>query len=345
MDTLYVNGHFLHQRLTGVQRYAREVLAGFDEAGYPYRLLSPPPKIAASKVGQHFWEQVMLPFKPMDRAVLWSPTNTGPMYMNNHVITLHDAAVFVHPEWFSTAYVRWRTLLLPRIIRRAKTVLTVSEYSKGVICRHLNISPRQVKVVYNGIDTKRFQPADQASIERVRSKYALSGPYLLSLGSLDPRKNFGRLVDAWHHHTQQNPGEYTLAIAGGSNRNFSAFRLNGSDSVKLLGYVDDADLPALYSGATAFLFPSLFEGFGLPVLESMACGTPVLTSNTTALDEIAGDAALKVAPENVRAIADGISQLLASNKLRQDLIGRGFERIKAFDWNHAAAAIYKHLMQ
>lgn len=345
MNKLYINGHFLHQRLTGVQRYAREILAGFDEGGYPYRVLSPPPPMASHKLGRHMWEQLLLPLKRRDNAVFWSPTNTGPVYMDNHAITLHDAAVFVHPEWFSNAYVSWRKMLLPRLVGRARTVLTVSEYSRSVICRYLALKPEQVKVVYNGIDTKRFYVASKKETDWVRAKYGLTSPYLFTLGSLDPRKNFIRLVEAWHLYAAKNPRGYTLAIAGGSNRNFGTQTLHESQSVKLLGYVEDKDLPALYSGATAFLFPSLFEGFGLPVLEAMACGTAVLTSNTTALDEIAGDAAMKVSPERIDSISEGISELVESAGRRQDLVDKGFQRIRMFDWNHAASTIYQHLTQ
>ncbi|QEC53364.1 glycosyltransferase involved in cell wall biosynthesis [Anseongella ginsenosidimutans] len=345
MNQLNVNGHFLHQRLTGVQRYAREILAGFDEGGYAYRILSPSVPFSSHKVGHHFWEQVLLPLKQKESAVLWSPTNTGPVYADNHGITLHDGGVFVHPEWFSSSYVQWRKMLIPRIVSRAKTIITVSEYSRKVICQHLNLAPEKVKVVYNGIDPKRFKPADSVRIKQVRAKYGLTARYLLALGSLDPRKNFARLVTAWNKYTEKNPNGYSLAIAGGSNDNFRSFQINRSDSIKLLGYVEEEDLPALYSGASGFLFPSLFEGFGLPVLEAMACGTPVLTSNTTALDEIAGDAAIKVSPGSVDSIYEGLLQLLESQTQRDILVNKGFQRIKLFDWNNAASAIYRHLMQ
>lgn len=345
MSKLYINGHFLHQRVTGVQRYAREVLMGFDQGGYPYTVLGPSPFFSYNKLGHHFWEQMLLPFKLKGDTVLWSPTNTGPIYANNHVITLHDVCSFVHPEWFSHSYVRWRRMLTPRIVGRAKTVITVSEFSKVVICKYLDIKPENVHVVYNGVDTKRFKPADSISIKKTCAKYGLSAPYLLTLGSLDPRKNFVSLVKAWNGCVEKEGlTGYSLAIAGGSSSNFNNFEIQRSSSVKLLGYVEDEDLPALYSGATGFLLPSLFEGFGLPVLEAMACGTPVLTSNTTALDEISGDATIKVSPESIDSIQNGIMQLLESIEQRNIMVDKGLERVKLFDWNKTASAIYGHLI-
>lgn len=344
MHKVYINGHFLSQRVTGTQRYAREILAGFDRGGYPYTILQASPPFSSTKVTRHLWEQVLLPRKLEKDAVLWSPTNTGPVYAGNHVITLHDVSDFYNPEWFSSYYVYWKKVLVPRMISRASMVITVSEFSKTIICQYLNVSPQDVHVVYNGVDTSRFKPTDSASIKKIGAKYDLSTPYFLTLGSLDPRKNFGRLAEAWNLCIEKEGLRgYSLAIAGGHHSNFKNFEITKSASVKLLGYVDDEDLPALYSGATGFLLPSLFEGFGLPVIEAMACGTPVLTSNTTALDEIAGDAAIKVSPENVDSIQKGIMELVESPRLRSTLTDKGMDRVKLFDWNKTASAIYRYL--
>lgn len=346
MSELCVNGHFLHQQLTGVQRYAREVLAGFDRAGYNYEITEPSAFWASQKITQQLWEQIVLPINKETENVLWSPTNTGPIYAQNHVITLHDIGVFPHPEWFAKSYVRWKRMIIPRIVRRAQGILTVSEFSKTVICDHLAIDPARVKVVYNGVDRKHFKPASQKRIKTVMDQYGISEPYFLALGSLDPRKNFSRLIEAWNSCVRQQVlKNQTLAIAGGGNANFSTFEAGSeSDSVKFLGYVEDNDLPPLYSGAMGFFFPSLFEGFGLPVVEAMACGTAVLTSKTTALGEISGNAAFQVNPGSVESIKEGIMEIIESSSLRSSLIEKGFDRIRLFDWNHAAKEIYKYLV-
>lgn len=345
MSTICVNGHFLHQRLTGVQRYAIEILKGFDRAGYDYRIEQPPDFMSSGKLLQHAWEQAILPGRAGRHNILWSPTNTGPVFASNHIITLHDIGVFPHPEWFSKAYVRWKRTLIPSIVRRAQGILTVSEFSRQIICRYLPVSAQKVKVVYNGVDTNQFRPSPKSRIAEIRHKYSISSPYFLVLGSMDPRKNFGRLLEAWKKCVEEeNLTGYKLVIAGGSNANFRQFKVDESaQKVRFIGYVPDDELPPLYSGATGFFFPSLFEGFGLPVVEAMACGTPVLTSSTTALDEIAGDAALKVAPGQVSSIKEGILNMANSPSLRKTLSDRGMERVSLFNWDQSAAMIYDYL--
>lgn len=339
-----INGRFLHQPVAGVQRYGREILSGFDRAGYPYEILEPSPSLSSNKLTGHFWEQMVLPRRAKEAGALWSPANSGPIYSKNHIITFHDIGIFPHPEWFSTSYRRWKRFLVPRIAKHARKIITVSEFSKQIICSYLNINPEKVLVVYNGVDRRRFKPAGSARVQQVLEKYSLSRPYFFALGSMDPRKNFSRLVDAWNRCVEQESVTgYELVIAGGSNANFRDFDLGTSSTLKFLGYVDDDDLAPLYSGSTGFLFPSLFEGFGLPVIEAMACGSPVLTSNSTALGEIAGNAALTISPGSVNAIKEGIMHLLESSSLRNRLVERGYERAKQFDWDEAACRIYKHL--
>lgn len=345
MDTIAINGHFLRHRITGVERYAREVVRAFDRGGYPYKMIEPHGFWAANKLGRNLWQQLELPRQKQAEDILWSPANNGPVFAPNHVITLHDMAVFPHPEWFSTAYATWKRTLVPRIARRAKGILTVSEFSKSIITAHLDVDPRKVKVVYNGVNPDRFAPSSDADIQKMREKYGLQTPYLLTLGSLDPRKNFQRTVEAWIQcQKEEGLNQFVLAIAGASNANFSTMEIDfKSDFITRLGYVDDADLSALYSGATAFLLPSLFEGFGLPVVEAMACGTPVITSNTTALDEIAGEAALKVDPSDTTSIKEGILELVHSPDLQTRLTERGLQRIRHFSWDTAAREVYQFL--
>lgn len=343
-DIPCINGRFLHQPVAGVQRYGREILNGFDRAGYAYEVFRPSSPFSSNKLAGHAWEQAVLPVQTKGSRVLWSPANSGPVCADNHIVTLHDVGIFPHPEWFSAPYRMWKRILIPQMSSRAKKIITVSEFSKKLICNYLHVNPEKVLVVYNGVDRKRFRPATTAMIQQVCEKYSISGPYLFALGSMDPRKNFRRLVDAWNLCIEQESvAGYELVIAGGSNANFRDFELGSSSALKFLGYIDDDDLAPLYSGASGFLFPSLFEGFGLPVVEAMACGTPVLTSNTTALAEIAGDAALTVSPEHTHSIKEGIMQLLESPALRNRLIDCGYERVKRFDWDRAAAQIYAHL--
>jgi len=174
----------------------------------------------------------------------------------------------------------------------------------------------------------------------VRRRYGLEGPFLLSVGSLEPGKNRERLLQAFAR-LQARGLKHTLVVAGQRAWRYEgeaplARRLGLADSVRFLGHVPQADLPALYSAADLFVFPSLYEGFGLPALEAMACGTPVVASNVSALPEVVGDAALQVSPLDVEALADAIERLLRDDRLRADLRERGLERARQFSWEKAA---------
>ncbi len=347
MNKLYINGHFLNQRVTGVQRYAIEVLNGFEQAGYPFEVIKPGSFSSANKISQLLWEQFLLPHQKKATDILWSPTNTGPAFAANHIVTLHDIGVFPHPEWFAKSYVLWKKTLIPVMAKRAVGILTVSKFSKQIICDHLDVHPDKVKVVYNGVNTERFKPASQSQIKNVIEKYDIKEPYFLTLGSLDPRKNIPALIKAWNRAVKDGClQDSQLVIAGGSHRTLGKFtRDTTADNIRFTGYVDDDDLPPLYSGACGFLFPSLFEGFGLPVLEAMACRTPVLTSASSALDEISDNAALKVNPDDIESIKKGIIELAESSQRRNSLVQYGIERVKLFNWDRSAEAIYQYLTQ
>jgi glycosyltransferase involved in cell wall biosynthesis len=192
----------------------------------------------------------------------------------------------------------------------------------------------------NGVDA-RFSPPPASEIDRMRNALDLPDrPYLLSLSALQPRKNVQRLLHAWREMRPRLSEPVTLVLAGGAGRPtiFHGFSLDSiPDDVVFTEYVDDALLPALYGGAQAFVYPSLYEGFGLPVLEAMACGTPVVTSNVTSMPEIAGDAALLVSPFSVSSIADGLYAILTNTDLRDRLRERGRERAASFSWETTAS--------
>jgi glycosyltransferase involved in cell wall biosynthesis len=192
-------------------------------------------------------------------------------------------------------------------------------------------------VIPNGVDA-RFRPADADAILDLRRRMDLPARYVLCVGSLEPRKNLRRLLDAWRR-LPQSLSDTGLVLAGAEH---AVFRQAGLDElppgVRLAGYVPDADLPTLYSGATAFVYPSLYEGFGLTILEAMACGTPVICSNATALPEVAGDAAITVDPLDAEAIAAAIERLVGDEALLARYRAMGLERAKQFSWDRTAAA-------
>ncbi len=257
------------------------------------------------------------------------------------VVTIHDITFSLHPEWFP-----WRsriafTAVAPGSARRAAHVLTVSECSRRDLVERYALDPARVTAVPLAADPA-FRPRAAGEVAEVGRRYGLRSPYLIHLGSLHPRRNLERLLDALAGLGRES-GEVTLALAGRVERPYRSveplIRSRGlRDRVLHLGYAPDRDLPALVSGARALVYPSLYEGFGLPILEAMACGTPVLTSNVSALPETAGDAALLVDPRSTEEIARGIRSLLGDDRLRERLRRAGLERAGRFSWRRTAEA-------
>lgn len=340
---ILINGHFKNQRITGVQRYALEIIKEFDRMGVSYSTVEPPGYISSDSLRQ-LWMQTVMPFKVQKEKILWSPTNIGPIMCENHILTLHDIADQIYPEWFSAKYVNWRKFVLPKLLRGVKGIITVSEYSKQTILEKYPVASDKVNVIYNGVNSEHFYPRGSDEIFDVRERYNLEKPFIISVGSLDPRKNFNGLIKAWNRLPNHINKAHNLVIVGGSADKFS-FELNEKpdSSVQFLGYVESNQLPALYSAAEFFVYPSLFEGFGLPVLEAMACGTPVITSNTTALKEIAGNAAKVVNPVSIDEIRSAIITLIESPTQRSKMVSEGFNWSSQFTWKKSADQTYDTL--
>jgi glycosyltransferase involved in cell wall biosynthesis len=322
-----VNGRYLVQRLTGVQRYAREIVSRWQ----PVPIYQP--AHGGKGMAGHLWEQVRLPM--LTRGLLWSPAGTGPLATANQVVTIHDTAFVDQAACFTRAFAAWYQWLVPRLARRVKGVITVSEFSKGRIVEYCRVKPEKVQVIPCGVGPQ-FQPQSDAAIQHARERLELPKRYALCVCSLEPRKNLLRLLQAWAA-MHNRPEDLHLVLVGAKGHVFGDIGLNAAPpAVHLAGYVGDDLLPALYAGAEFFAFPSLYEGFGLPIIEAMASGTPVLTSNITSLPEVAGTAAVLVDPLEVESIAAGLQQLADNAELRQRLRALGLERAKAFNWDQSA---------
>lgn len=330
VSSVQVNTRFLTHELTGVQRYTTEVLQ---------RLNTPvdcflPDRWPSEGIPGHIWEQTFLPFL-LDDGLFWNPTCPGPVAVTNQVITVHDLTAVEHPEWFDWKYTSWHRALTPFVLRRCRHIISVSHYTKQRIQKRYGIPGEKISVIHNGVD-ERFAPADDEAVNEVRQELDIStGPYILSLSAIQPRKNIQRLLRVWGQAQKAVEGSATLVLAGGKGRSavFRNFSLDRPPAnVHFTGYVDDDLLPALYTGAKAFVYPSLYEGFGFPVLEAMACGTAVLTSDVTSLPEVAGEAAILVDPRSEEDIRDGLVKLLRDESLRSRLQKRGKERASSFSW-------------
>jgi glycosyltransferase involved in cell wall biosynthesis len=299
--------------LGGVERWARELSARLPALG-DYEVIRPPP--ALTHRAGHAWEQLYLPARTRHADALLCPANLAPLAARNAVVVIHDAAPLRHPGWYSPAYARLQRRLLPLIVRRASAVITVSEFSRAELQDLLEVDAR---VVYGGVDP-RFNPDAEPAV-RPR-------PYVLCVASHTARKNLKALVPAAKRL------DIDIVVAGGHRPQFA--REDGLGALTLLGPVDDEALPGLYTGALAFVLPSLYEGFGLPILEAMACGTPVLASNTSALPETCGGAARLVEPGEWET---AIEALLQDDAAQLRLREAGLERAAAFTWDRSAREV------
>jgi glycosyltransferase involved in cell wall biosynthesis len=247
------------------------------------------------------------------------------------VVTVHDLGWQVHPELYNSRLRLMYRGLFPWAVRRADRFIAVSRYTADDLMRRAGVPASKIDVVYHGLDPLFLTPTRETARK-------VEAPYFLAVGGVSPRKNTRRLIEAftrWRAGGGERAG-YRLLITGASlDHDFVAGGLPAG--VNLLGYVDKAELPGLYAGAAAFLYPGIYEGFGLPIVEAMACGTPVVTSTTGAAPEIAGGAAVLVDPFDVAGIEAGIDRVLQPAEAVR-LRGLGRERIRFFDWSTAADA-------
>ncbi len=241
------------------------------------------------------------------------------------VTTIHDVVWRVLPRTFPARDRAIMNTLMPISAFSARRILTVSQASKNGIARALRVSPQKIDVTPNAVDARFFEPVSAARIEDLRRKYDLgTAPYVLSVGVLQPRKNLPRLISAFQKLQRARADfPFNLVITGKPGWGADADLSSKNPHIRFTGYVLDEELPALYAGASVFAYPSLYEGFGLPVIEAMAAGCPVLTSNRSSLPEITGDAGIKIDPYRTDAIAQGLAILLDDEALHEQFSERG----------------------
>jgi len=339
---IIINARFLTQKLTGVQRFAIEIskllkaeLPGVQFVAPANIIDTNLAKLLDTKIiGSHtgvLWEQFDLPIYLYrnKQPLLINFCNAAPLLYKNQVVTIHDLAFLENPLWFSKNFVRFYKFLIPKIAKKAKIIFTVSHFSKNEIVKHYNIDPIKIVVVYNSVTA--FPISEKPVNEH--------GRYILIVGSLDKRKYIHNLIEAFHKLKDDN---LKLLIAGDVNSIFNNTDNNSLKSnvnVLVLGRVTDNELSQLYSNALIFIYPSLYEGFGIPPLEAMYYGCATIVSDIESLREVCGDASLFVDPYNTDDIAQKI-EFLANNEIsRIDLIQKGKQNIKKYSWEKSAAII------
>jgi glycosyltransferase involved in cell wall biosynthesis len=312
-------------QIGGVERLAREMALRLPAlAPGRYRVLRPAAALA-HRAG-HAWEQAVLPLKAARCALLYSPANLAPVISARNVLVIHDVAALRHPEAYSRTYVEYQRIMLSALARRARLLITVSEFSRGELIEVLGAAPERVEVIPDGVDERFGAELDPAS---TLERYQLQGQYVLAVGTASARKNLAILERA----AEVLRGEGIELVLAGSDRSYLR---GGPTALRRLGYVSEADLPALYAGARALAMPSLYEGFGLPCLEAMACGVPVVASSSGALPETVGDAALLVDAEDGEGFVTALLTAVGDEPIRGKLIAAGRSRAARYPWSRTA---------
>jgi glycosyltransferase involved in cell wall biosynthesis len=313
------------RQMSGVERWAVELAERLPAVRPGAYAVARPPRALAYQAGQ-LWEQALLPARArrLGAPLILNPANLAPLRFGGNVVVVHDAVALTHPEWFSPVYAAWHRRALPAVARGALRVITVSDFSRAEIAETTGV---EAVVVAGGVD-ERFRPdADAAG---ARAALGLERPYVLTVAGEGARKNLAVLGATARALSQRG----VELVAAGSRRAHHGPSV-GIDGIRHLGYVDDALLPGLYAGASAFVLPSLHEGFGLPCLEAMASGVPVVAADRGALPRTCGDAALLVEPRRPDVVAEAVLAALEDGGLRE----RGLARAAGFTWAATARAV------
>ncbi len=342
---IYINGRFLTQPMTGVARYAYNICKALTGLGYSFTLICPHRPILSCYntegfniihfgVGtSHFWEQCILPFFFVFRkkCLLLSLTGLGTILVRRKVMAIHDLAFLRNPSWYSFTYYWFYKIVTPIVARLANRIITVSNFSKSEILKFYRfLKEDKICVVYNAVNREQFKKLNYC--ENIEES-----AFVLAVSSIDPRKNFTRLIEAF-----EGIKTAKLYIVGAYNRVFQEQKelKHIPENVHFLGRIEDEQLVRLYNNAECFIFPSLYEGFGLPPLEAMACGCPVLVSDIPVEREVCGEAAQYFNPLDTKDIHDAICRYLDETKEMKALLQeRGYDNLKRFSWDQSASCI------
>lgn len=338
---IVVNARFLTQHITGVQRFAIEISLRLKDLLKDEVVFVAPKDILledyakllnVQRIGKlhgHLWEQIELPLylKRHGSPLLVCLCNTAPLYYRNKVVTLHDVAFYVFPKMFSKSFLTVYRFMIPRILKSARHVITVSEFSKQEIIKFCGTNVNKISVIYNAVS---------GDFRYIKDDELAKHKYFLAVSSLNYRKNFPAVLDAFKKFEEHNDDGSLYIIGDMSNSSFAALDIDiykSDPRIKFLGRVSDKDLVRYYSNAVAFIYPSLYEGFGIPPLEAQQCNCPVISSNATSLPEVLGDSALFNSPNDIDGFTSRMQRIFNEENLREQLIQKGLENIKRFSWD------------
>lgn len=350
---VFINGRFSTQRLTGVQRFACEIVKALDaligkgiiDPKHTLVLLTPSgaelqfklSHIRVKRVGLssgQLWEQLELPLYAR-RGVLLNLCNGAPILKKQQLVVVHDAAVYAVPQAYGAAFKAWYKFMLPLLGRMARHVITVSRFSRSELVRYCGYDEAKITVVAEGKEHIVAQTPDNTILQRLGIE---SKPFVLAVSSITPNKNLSAVARAIDRIGSE---KFDFIVAGSSNpKVFSTAQTALPHYVKCAGYVTEAELRALFESAACFVYPSFYEGFGLPPLEAMACGCPVIVSKAASLPEVCGDAALYCDPYDPVDIAEKMLQVLSDRRKQDHMRQEGLRQAAKYSWEKAAFSLW-----
>ncbi len=353
----YINGRFLTQKATGVQRFAEEIIKSLDGMigngeidpdRALFEILTPPEPlrpvdfehIAIKRVGilsGHRWEQMILPAYTRDGFLL-NLCNTGPLFLKNQLTAIHDAGIMVRPNDYQPGFRVWYKPMMRKLGKNSRLIVTVSKFSQEELHEYFGIPLDKIHVVSLSGQHMLGTPPDNTILDE---KELTGQPFLLAVNAMNARKNLGGIIKAVESLGRV---DFKVVVTGSNNdRVFRPVRWDLPEAFQHVGHITNGKLRSLYSHATALIYPSLYEGFGLPPLEAMTCGCPALVSDIPAHRETCGHAAAYCDPNDPSDIADKIKEIMDNDGLRSDLISRGNARCEQFTWKNTVAELLGHL--
>ncbi|MFQ5952631.1 MAG: glycosyltransferase family 4 protein [Candidatus Omnitrophota bacterium] len=341
---------------TGIGYYTKSLIEEFERIGnVELKYYSDRQKTDLNTLERMYWENMALPSAAVKDKIdlLHIPGFAGPRMKGKFkkVTTINDLIGMIYPQNLNRVsrfyWQRW----LPACAKNSDAIIAISEHTKRDIVKLLGVPEEKIHVILLAADSKFYPIAEKESLEKVRQKYDLPHDFMLHLGTIEPRKNITGLVEAFAGYVLENDPDLHLVLAGKKDWGYEQVyqkleKLNVSSWVKFIDYVDDADMSAIYNLAKFFVYPSFYEGFGLPVLEAMACGTAVICSNTSSLPEVVGDAAILIDPNNIGELKEKIRELDTNASLRAELSERAIHQAGKFSWKKTAEQtleVYKKL--
>lgn len=273
-----------------------------------------------------------------------------PVKTKERILLIPDLSYIHYPDYTEKKNLKFLLKHVGASVERADKIITISASAKLDILRYYKVKEEKVDVVYLGYPKNFGKKVSKERINQIKNKYKIEGSYILFVGTLEPRKNIEGLLIAYSQLKEELKNKYKLVIAGGKGWYWeNIFKLvernKIADKVVFTGYIDESDLPSIYQGASCFAFPSFYEGFGLPILEAMACGVPVVSSNTSSMKEVGGDAVLYFDPCDIDKIKEVLNKILNSRELQKELVKKGYEQIRFFSWEKAAKETLEILLK